>query len=278
MLLRYPNMRLKRTLLTVVIVILILCPGIPLQAEEIRIGGTGGALGIMAKLAAEYKRSHPAVVFTIQPSLGSSGGIKAVKAGALDLAVSARQPGVNEPDLDSRELGRTPFVFATAKKTPLSEITLHEVEDIYAGRISKWPDGRYCRVVLRPVTEHDTGLLKGLSPEMERAVSAAVVREGMIIGVTDQENAVAIQTVPGAIGTITLGQLVTEDRKLKALALNGMRPGLDTLANGSYPYSKSYYLISRPQPGAAVSSFLAFIRSSAGRNILTGSGYQVVHR
>jgi phosphate transport system substrate-binding protein len=271
-------MRPARILLKAILFILVLFPVVPLQAEEIRIGGTGGALGVMAKLAAEYQQSHPAVAFTIMPSLGSSGGLKALSAGALDLAVSARQPGINEPGMVSRELGRTPFVFATAKSTPLSSVTLRTVEDIYGGRTSKWPDGQYCRVVLRPVTENDTALLKSMSPEMERAVSAAVLRQGMIIGVTDQENAEAIQTVPGAIGTVTLGQLITEHRTLKALALNGIKPGLDTLANGSYPYSKSYYLVTKPQPGKALSSFLDFIRSSRGRKILTGSGYQTVNR
>jgi phosphate transport system substrate-binding protein len=161
---------------------------------------------------------------------------------------------------------------------PLAGMTMAAVEDIYSGRRSTWPDGRHVRVVLRPVTEYDTSLLKSMSPEMERAVSAAVVREGMIVGVTDQENAVALQSVPGAIGTITLGQLITENRPLKPLALNGINPGLDTLADRSYPYSKPYYLVSRPKSGAAVSSFLAFIRSPKGRKIMIHSGYQVVDR
>lgn len=275
--------RLFKRLFKVFVLVLVLCPVVPVEAEEIRIGGTGGGLAIITRLAAEYKRNHPAVTVKrtvtvkVLPSLGSAGGIKALTAGALDLAITAI-PADKASGLVSMAFGRTPFVFATAKSRPLSGVTMREVEDLYSGRTSKWPDGSRSRVVLRPATEYDISLLKSMSPEMDRSISGALAREGMIIGVTDHDNADAIETVPGAVGAITLGQLLAEERKLKPLALNGIKPGLDTLANGSYSYSKSYYIITRPQPGPLVSSFLDFVRSATAKKILTGAGYLAAGR
>ncbi len=60
------------------------------QAEEIKIGGTGGALATMQLLGDAYSKNHPETKIIVLPSLGSSGGIKAVLAGAIQVAVSSR--------------------------------------------------------------------------------------------------------------------------------------------------------------------------------------------
>ncbi len=60
-------------------------------AATLKIGGTGAALGTMRLLADEFVRLHPDTSIVIPDSLGSGGGIKAVLAGALDIALSSRQ-------------------------------------------------------------------------------------------------------------------------------------------------------------------------------------------
>ena len=45
------------------------------QAETIRIGGTGVALGGMALLGEAFERRNPDAVVVVLPSLGSSGGV-----------------------------------------------------------------------------------------------------------------------------------------------------------------------------------------------------------
>lgn len=246
-------------------------------AEELRIGGTGGALGLMKRFAAEYRNNHPAARISILPSVGSSGGIKAVKAGAIDIAVTSRPLSPKESGLKQQGLGRTPFVLAVGKNSPVSSVSLKELPAMYSGLKSSWPDGRTSRPVLRPANEYDTTLLKSMSPEMERAVVAALAREGMILAVTDQDNALALERTPGALGTTTLGQITSEERRLKALDLDGVRPGLDTLAQGTYRYSKSYYLVTRTEARPAVKEFIDFVHSPAGQRIMARFAYQAVN-
>ncbi|HSQ05996.1 MAG TPA: substrate-binding domain-containing protein, partial [Burkholderiales bacterium] len=68
---------------------------VPVSAEELQIGGTGGALPVMRLVGDAFTRVHPAVTVAIVPSLGSGGGIKAALDGAISMAVSSRplQPG-----------------------------------------------------------------------------------------------------------------------------------------------------------------------------------------
>ena len=57
-------------------------------AETIKIGGTGSALGDMTRLAEAYMRANPDTKVVVLPSLGSAGGIKALRAGAIDIALT----------------------------------------------------------------------------------------------------------------------------------------------------------------------------------------------
>ena len=72
--------------------------------------------------------------------------------------------------------------------------------------------------MLRPSTEFDTMLLKSLSPDIDRAVTDALGRQGMIVAITDQDSAAAIEKIPDALGTTTLGQIISEKRRLKVLS------------------------------------------------------------
>lgn len=244
--------------------------------EEIRIGGTGGMLAAMRMLASEYRQDHPGIKITVLPSLGSSGGIRAVLAGALDVGVSSRQVNEKERGALALPMGRTPFVFAMRTPAPISGLTMKQIEDLYAGRTLHWPNGREARLVLRPAAEYDTLLLRSMSPEMERTVTDALSREGMLIAVTDQDNAHAIMTVPGTIGTITAAQILCEGLPFTILSLDGVAPTEEALASGAYPYSKTYYLVRMPDPRPAVRRFLAFIETARGRAALSRCGYQAV--
>lgn len=249
-------------------------PGLS-QADGIKIGGSGGALGTMKLLAEAYKKAHPGTEITVLPSLGSGGGIKAMLGGAIEIAVSARP--LEDAELRQgavqRVLGRTPFVFAVAASSPVSSITLQEVKAIFHGELVEWPDGTRIRLVLRPITESDTIIVKKMGDDMARAADAAHGRAGMLFAVTDQETAESLERIPGAFGTTTLAQIISEERALKALALNGMAPNPKTIRSGAYPYSKTFYLVAGRSPGKTARRFIEFVFSERGRQILSGAGY-----
>jgi len=214
------------------------------------------------------------VKVVVLPGLGSRGGKQAVAAGAIDLAVSADPLSAAEEreGLKARVLGRTAFVFVVSAQHPVSAVSLQEAMDLYRGKTLTWPDGGRVRPILRPQQDSDTAFLRKMSPAMDQAVTEAHARPGMHIAATDQAAADAIEGVPGAMGTSTLALLVAERRSLKALAINGVRPTAESVGNGSYPYVKTVYLISRaPRPG--VQRFLDFLASAQGRAVLSSLGF-----
>ena len=258
--------------------VLALCPAGGLHAADkgtvITIGGTGCALGGMKEAARAFQQKYPEIKFRFAPSLGSSGGIKAVLAGALDLALSVRPVSDDErkQGASSVEYARTPFIFVTSHKGKTWDLTLEQLVSIYIGETKAWPDGAPLRLILRPAGDADTAYLKAMSPAMDTAVLAALSREGMVTTVTDQETADAISRIRGGFGALTLTQLVAERRPLTPLRLNGIAPSLRTLADGSYPYYKTLSTVTGPKTGKEAQAFIRFINSPEGRSVLTRTG------
>lgn len=247
-------------------------------SETVKVGGTGFGLGSMRMLAEFFEKQHPGVKIEVFPSLGSSGGIKAVLKGALDLGLSARPLKEAEMNMGgiAREIARTPFAIFANSSIKKDGLTFQELEDIYGGRLLSWPDGTRIRLVLRPKEETDTKIVRKLSPAMDRAVASALNREGMIRTITDQENASAVEKAKGALGCGTLAQILSENRQVKILSLNGVKPSVEGIANGSYRWFKILYLVTTIKTQPAVQKFLEFIDSETGGRILNKYGWMIL--
>lgn len=247
---------------------------VALAEDVVRIGGTGSGLGVLRILAEAFEKTHPGTRIRILPNLGSSGGIKALLHGAIDVAISSRALKTEElkDGAVALECARTPFVFVVNNKVNKADVTTRELELIYKGQMLKWPDGTRIRLILRPAGDTDTMIVKNISKEMEQAVNASHARPDMVIAVTDQEAADAVAKIPGALGGTTLAQIETEKHPLKMLSFNGITPTLDALAKGRYPLAKQLYLVTAPKTPAAALQFIQFVRSTNGRAILVQSG------
>ena len=129
--------------------------------ETLRVSRTGGAIGGMKLLGEAFGKKHPGVKVNVFHSMGSTGGIKAVAAGKLDLAVSSRRIKDEEkvPGLVEELYANTAFIFATSSSNQANGFSLAEIQDIYAGKKTTWPDGSKIFLVIRPATDAFTEYL-----------------------------------------------------------------------------------------------------------------------
>jgi len=93
--------------------------------------------------------------------------------------------------------------------------------------------------------------------------------------VTDQDTASSIEKVPGALGPSTLALMLSEERALKALTLDGVVPSAENIANGRYPLFKQLLIVTGPKTPPEAQAFVSFVRSGAGREILAQTGHWV---
>lgn len=245
-------------------------------SSALRINGTGSGTGGMAVLARAFMQKNPAVQVVVESAVGSSGGISALLAGQIDVALSNRMPKNSElarAPLLAVEYARTPFVVAVHKDLGITALSTAQLAGLYGEGRQSFPNGQRARPVLRLSEDTDTLLLKSFTPEMSAAVDAAGKRRGMLVANTDSETADLLERTPGAIGASTLALIESEKRQLVALEIDGKRPNPQSLADGSYPYYKTLYLIVGPNASAHTRAFAAYVQSAEGRALLQASGH-----
>ena len=245
------------------------------RAKEIEIGGTGAELGTMRLLLRAYTKSNPDVSGQVLPSLGSSGGIKAVLSGAIELAVSARPPKDKERAAGATAVkyATTAIVPAVSGTNPSAGLSSGDILALYRGERESWADGTSVRLVLRPKSETDTKLLNRYIPEIEEAAERLRSNPAIPVAYTDQENADVIERMSGGFGLVALSLIRSEARPLKALVLDGVAANESTIADGTYPLRKSFYFVTKGEPGPLVRGFIAFVQSAEGRAILSQTGH-----
>ena len=244
--------------------------------EVLRVSGTGSGTGGMKLVATAFMAANPGVRVEVLRAMGSSGGINALIDGLLEVGVSNRLPNANElakAPLVSIEYARTPFIVAVHRDLGVTAITSTQLAGLYAEGAVNFPNGKRARPVLRLSDATDTQLLQSFSPEVAAALDAVAKRRGMLNANTDTEAADLAETTAGAFTANTLALIESEKRALVALTVDGKVPSVANLANGSYPYFKSLFVIVGPKSGANAQKFVAFIQSTAGRELLSTHGH-----
>ncbi len=209
------------------------------------------------------------------PSIGSSGAIKAVPEGRIQIGLSARP--LKEAELKKGivavEFARTPTIFAVSNKTNAYAITISQLVDIYKGVLKKWPDdGSTIRPILRQADDDNTKQLKALSPELKKAVELAEAKKTFLFTATDQETVDTIEKTPGSFGVTALALMLSEERDLHALTLDGVKPDVQSSITGEYPITKRFYFILPKERAPQVNAFLDFVFSEEGSALLRQYG------
>lgn len=245
----------------------------------VRIAGSGANVGAINLLTADLRKQNAAAQFSPIEVVGSSGAIKAVLAGAMHIALTSRPLTEKERVAGAREIeyARTPFAIVVRQDSRMTSISSAQMASYFSGGVETGPDGVRVRPVLRSLTDTDTVLLKRMSPAAGPAIELALKRPGMLIASTDKEAADLVEQTTGAVGATTLGLLLAESRKLRALSLDGAQPTLTAMESGAYPYYKRLFLVvSEKAPlSPEAKQFVEFVSSPAGKALLRRTGHTV---
>ena len=237
--------------------------------EIIRINGSGAAVSLARPLVLSYSRMHPDVKIDMGKPLGSSGAIKALLAGALDIALTSRPLTDQEMKQGANRmaLGKTPVAIIAGRNVAQKGVTTRDLEEIYSGNMRKWPNGEEIRIVLRPHEEVETKILRGLSPGMDRAWGQAFNRKGMLLAITDPESNQLVSRTSGSIGTGALCGIMADKVPVKILTLNGVTPTVESMSKGKYPLHRDINIIVTDKLSESARQFIKFVYSKEGRAI-----------
>ena len=246
------------------------CAPRPAAADAaLKVSGSSMALAAVQRVAAAFTTAGgPAV--RILPSLGTSGGFRALGMGAIDLAVASRPttPAEAATGIATALFASTPLAFVTRLAEPARAVTRGDVEGILTGDLASWPEGTPVRFVRRQSSDSDWELIEALSPGLLRAVAVARARPGVPTSINDQEHADALERLPGAFGGLALGQLAAEGRRLRPVALDGVLPTIAAMGSGAWPLTKHLFVAHGASPRPEALALASFLRGPEAAVIL----------
>ena len=228
---------------------------------------------LMLELAEAYTAGRPHVSFDLS-AVGSGAGLQALRRGSADIALVSR--GLKpEEEIDSQsgqrllvasEITQDAVAVIVQQSNPLQSITLYQLRDVFEGRVSNWQQLGGQDSGIRVISREDGSGTRTVFEELvmrDRRVTPTAV-------IMPSSEAVRQQVAEhsGAIGYLSLGYL---DAQTRALAIDGIRPARQTVADGSYPIVRPFLLVSLPNAKPDVEAFTQFVRSPAGQAIVNRS-------
>jgi phosphate transport system substrate-binding protein len=238
--------------------------------------GSGSTAPLVQRLALALPPQSSRPIYVAQ-SVGTGGGLRALKDGLIDLALASRPltPQERGDGLQDLPLARSLLVFAVHPDARAPRATSEaELEAMYQGRLPRWPSGEPVVLLVREQGDSGMLLLAERSPKLHRAMQEARAQGRALEFETDTDMLHALATIRGSLGPIDLGLLqLGEPTPALPLALGDTLPSPETAAQGRWPWLKPLLLVTRGAPSPQLAPFLSFIHTQEVRDALPAGGY-----
>ncbi len=240
-------------------------------AEPLIVGGSGADLETFRILAREFSKLNPKCNIKVIPSIGSSGAVRGVATGRVDLGLLSRPLKEKERKhgLTVIPYADTALVYVVAKGHHVKQVDTDTLRRIYTGG----DNTHGLRPVLRPRLDSDTLVLQEKLPAIRDALDQAYSRKGVPIGTSDQAAVNILLKSEDIITTSTLSLVMSEKPAVQVLSLNGVTPNASTISNGTYPLVKQLFMLHDDNMRGLESRFIEFVLSEKGADILARTGH-----
>jgi phosphate transport system substrate-binding protein len=244
-------------------------PGSALAAEPeiLTIAGTGDSQFLLQKLADDFNKAHPEIRVLVPNSVGSTGGIRALLAGEIRLARTARPLKEKEQGQGLVEVrfAYSPIAFVTHPSVEgIDNLTSAQIIGIYSGQYGRWselggPDAKIYPVD-REIGDSSRTVLEKRLPGFRDIHS----RGKIFYNTPDAANAIASHSF--TVGFLPLN--IASYAGLKVLRIDGKSPRKYVTSGSAYPYIVPFFMVSRGEPAGPALQFLRFLSTEKTRHRL----------
>ena len=241
------------------------------RRQNITIAGSTSVLPFTEKLSEHFMIENPNYVVDVQGG-GSSAGIQACINHTVDVGMSSRDLKDAEKVLNEIIICYDGIGIIVNPKNSVRQITLDQVRAIYSGRIRNWKELGWIDRQIDAVTREEGSGTRGAFEDLvmkKEEISQAIM-------VQDSNGSVreVVTTDPYAIGYISLGMV---DEKVRALTIDGVAPTVQSITKKTYRIARPFLYLTLGQPSSKAWSFIGFVLSEPGQEILRKEGLVAVH-
>lgn len=252
-------------------------PALPRRAAarpELELAGSGTNMPLTRLLLSAFERAQPGPALVLHGGIGSTGGLRALRAGAVDAALISRAPKPEEaPGLRIVPYARAAVVLAANPSVPRESLSSEALLALYSGTRTRWRDGSPVVLLQREPGDSAHLALAGFMPEFASVDQAARSARRFPVLYTDDAMQAALLRTRGGAGLFDLGAIVSQGLPLTVLPLDGIEPSLETLRAARYPVTRELAFAFAGEPAPRLRAFLDFVASDAGRAICEQNGY-----
>lgn len=243
------------------------------QQTQLIVSGSTTVLPI-AEIAGE-KFQDKTGVHVLVSGLGSSAGIQAAIDGTAHIGTSSRKLTKQEAGqgLQEHVIAHDGIAVIVNPQNPCQNISLEQLRDIYAGKITNWKqlggNDQEIQVVNRDEASGTREAFKTIVMQKTSFNQSFAVLPG-----TGQVRDVVAHT-PGAIGYISIGFVASENNtaQVKALRVNDIEPTEQNVLTKTYPISRDLYFFTKGEPQGSAQEYLDFVTSSEMAQTIRDAGY-----
>ena len=235
---------------------------------RLHIAGSGSCIPLVRMLAGVAIQQLD-VAPEVHASIGSTGGIRALQDGAIDLAVVSRRldPSEEEAGFVYTPYALTPVVVAASLDVPERGVSFEDLEALFSGTRTRWSDGANVVVLLREVGDSSHRVVETVIPGFAEITRRARDSGDFRVLYHDSGMQVALANTPGAIGLHGNG-VDASLAGFRALAVEGVEPSTAATESGEYPFVKELAFVTLGEPQGDAKAFIEFSLSTEGRALL----------
>ena len=224
---------------------------------------------VIGALGEAFMEANPDVNFTYNPT-GSGSGITAVSENRCDIGLSSRALKDEET-----ALGLTATVMAydgiaviVNTENKVDDLSVEDIAKIYTGEITNWNEvgGDDAEIVLIG-REAGSGTRDGFEAVTGTADSCRYRQE-----LTSTGDVIA--TVAGNTGAIGYASLASVKDSVKAVTVDKVAPGEETVKDGTYAIQRPFVLVTHDgtELSEAAQAFFEYITSAEAAEIISAAG------
>jgi phosphate transport system substrate-binding protein len=248
--------------------------------EKVTVKGSDTMVIMSQKWAEVYMKKNPGT--TIQVTGGGSGvGIAALINGSTDIANSSRPMKAAELDKLKQRYNTLGIEIPCAKDgitvylnkaNPVSELTVRQIGDIFAGKITNWKQvgGPDAGIKLYG-RESSSGTFVFFKDNVVKADYSPSCQT--LPGTAAIVNAVKKDKYSVGYGGAAYAEGVKDCKVKKDDKSPAYAPTAETIKNRTYPISRYLYMYLKSRPTGETKKFIDWILSPEGQNLIASVGY-----
>jgi phosphate transport system substrate-binding protein len=248
--------------------------------NKVTVKGSDTMVILSQKWAEVYMQKHPGS--TIQVTGGGSGvGIAALINGSTDIANSSRPMKAAEIDKLKQRYNTLGVEVPCAKDglsvylnkgNSVSELTVRQIGDIFAGKITNWKEVGGVDAPIRLYgRESSSGTFGFFQDNVVKGDYASTCQT--LPGTAAIVNAVKKDKYAIGYGGAAYAEGVKDCKVKKDAKTAGVFPTAETIKNHTYPITRYLYMYLKSRPTGETKAFIDWILSAEGQKVVVETGY-----